>query len=123
MTEHMYQVVLLLRKPESRGFRATEVYYGKMIPTMQCRGDTLELAKFIDYPRMAVVRWAWDHDTRRKVEDSAVVVDVIGRIDDLSELSDLGDVTWKGLRLWPFPARSGIVTFPNVEEERSGDLS
>lgn len=115
MTEHMFQVVVLLETLDPERLRASEFYFEKMIPTMLNRGDALELAKFIDFPRMAVVRWNWDSETRRKRPGSEVVVDVIGRIDSLSALSELGDVTAKSLRLWPFPAKSGSETFPNVK--------
>ena len=113
-SETMYQAMLLRRNSAGSGFRGTDVYYEKLIPTMLNRSDAVQLAGFIAFPRMAVVKYELACDTRRKVPGSDVVTDVIGRIESMSEVSDLGAIDWKGTRIW---AKHGEgVTFPNVKE-------
>ena len=117
--EMIYQPMLLLRA--DKGFRGTEIYFDKLLPVMLCRGDAVAMCEFIGFPRMAVVRYEIDVDTRRKVPGSDVVLDVVGvsvKADlEPGELSQLGRTDDKGLRYWTQPGVTGSIVFPNVKEE------
>jgi len=117
--EMIYQPMVIL-KARTGDFRGVAIYYERIIPVMLCRGDAVAMCEWINFPTMAVVRYEIDVDTRRKVEGSDVVLDVVG-VDvkanlDPGELSLLGRTDDKGLRYWTQPGVSGSIVFPNVKE-------
>jgi len=117
--EMIYQPMVIL-KAGTGDLRGVSYYYERVIPVMLQRGDAVSLCEYIKFPLMAVVRYEIDVDTRRKVEGSDVVLDVVGvdvKADmDPGELSLLGRTDDKGLRYWTQPGVSGSIVFPNVKE-------
>jgi len=116
-SEILYQA-LVVRRGAGGGFWGTPFHCEKPIPVMLQHGDAVSLCEFIGFPRMAVVRYEIDVDTRRKVAVSDVVLDVLGvpANTDPRKFQPLGRTDHKGLRYWAHPGVSSSIVFPNLKE-------
>jgi len=120
-TEAMYQA-MVVRRSMGGGLRGVPYYNAKMIPVMLQHGDAVMMCEFIGFPRMAVVRYEINIDTRRKVPGSDLVLDVLGvKADaDPGEFNQLGRTDNKGLRYWTQPGVIGSIVWPNLKEAKDG---
>ena len=110
----IFQVMVLVGRPALNSYRAIELYYEKPIPSMHDRNDALELAKFINFPTMVIVRHDTDTDTGRRIEGSQVIVDLIGVDEDTDTTPYIGGMNARDLRVWKFPV-TDLVEFPNAK--------